>query len=408
MKQQTVRILCVDDEPHNISLLEAMLTPRGYGVVLAQNGPEALEKIATERIDICLLDVMMPEMDGFEVCRRIKADDRHRNIPVVMITIYADRENRIRAIEAGAEDFIAKPFDSTEVLARIKMLAHVNSLNDRLSEVIQQQQAILDNIPSIAWLKDREGRYLAVNEPFSRLFDLAPGDLVGKNDFDLYPPELATKYEKEFREVVATGTRIFFEESVADKAGKIKCVEKVKTPIFNETGDVIGIIGIAHDVTRRKKVEVKLRHDSTHDRLTGLYNRAFFEEELARFAQRRMFPVSIVMADVNGLKGVNDTLGHDAGDHLLRLAARIILHAFRSEDIVARVGGDEFAVLLPATDETVAEEAVMRIKSSPEIIAGEVSIAFGIASAADKNQLADALKLGDVRMYRDKSEQKEV
>jgi len=107
MKQQTVRILCVDDEPHNLSLLEAMLTPRGYGVVLAQNGPEALEKIATERIDICLLDVMMPEMDGFEVCRRIKADDRHRNIPVVMITIYADRENRIRAIEAGAEDFIA-------------------------------------------------------------------------------------------------------------------------------------------------------------------------------------------------------------------------------------------------------------------------------------------------------------
>jgi len=408
MKQQTVRILCVDDEPHNLSLLEAMLTPRGYGVVLAQNGPEALEKIATERIDICLLDVMMPEMDGFEGCRRIKADDRHRNIPVVMITVYADRENRIRAIEAGAEDFIAKPFDSTEVLARIKMLAHVNSLNDRLSEVIQQQQAILDNIPSIAWLKDRKGRYLAVNEPFSRLFDLAPGDLVGKNDFDLYPPELATKYEKEFREVVATGTRIFFEESVADKAGKIKCVEKVKTPIFNETGDVIGIIGIAHDVTRRKKVEVKLRHDSTHDRLTGLYNRAFFEEELARFAQRRMFPVSIVMADVNGLKGVNDTLGHDAGDHLLRLAARIILHAFRSEDIVARVGGDEFAVLLPATDETVAEEAVMRIKSSPEIIAGEVSIAFGIASAADKNQLADALKLGDVRMYRDKSEQKEV
>jgi len=132
MTQRMARILCVDDEPLNLSLLEAMLSPRGYDVVSAVNGPEALEKIAAERIDICLLDVMMPGMDGFEVCRRIKSDDLHRNIPVVMVTSYADMENRIRGIEAGAEDFISKPFDSAEVLARIKMLLHVKSLNDRL------------------------------------------------------------------------------------------------------------------------------------------------------------------------------------------------------------------------------------------------------------------------------------
>jgi len=132
MKQRMGRILCVDDEPLNLSLLEAMLSPRGYDVVSAVNGPEALEKIAAERIDICLLDVMMPGMDGFEVCRRIKSDDLHRNIPVVMVTSYADMENRIRGIEAGAEDFISKPFDSAEVLARIKMLLHVKSLNEEL------------------------------------------------------------------------------------------------------------------------------------------------------------------------------------------------------------------------------------------------------------------------------------
>jgi CheY-like chemotaxis protein len=133
MNQSMARILCVDDEPLNLSLLEAMLSPRGYDVVSAVNGPEALEKIQAERIDICLLDVMMPGMDGFEVCRRIKSDDLLRNIPVVMITSYADMENRIRGIEAGAEDFISKPFDSAEVLARIKMLLHVKSLNDRLN-----------------------------------------------------------------------------------------------------------------------------------------------------------------------------------------------------------------------------------------------------------------------------------
>jgi len=133
MNQRMARILCVDDEPLNLSLLEAILSPRGYDVVSVVNGAEALEKIAAEQIDICLLDVKMPGMDGFEVCRRIKSDEDHVNIPVVMITAYSDRENRIRGIEAGAEDFVSKPFDAAEVLARIKMLLHVKALNDRLT-----------------------------------------------------------------------------------------------------------------------------------------------------------------------------------------------------------------------------------------------------------------------------------
>jgi diguanylate cyclase (GGDEF)-like protein len=162
------------------------------------------------------------------------------------------------------------------------------------------------------------------------------------------------------------------------------------------------------DITNRKDVEVKLRHDSTHDILTGLYNRAFFDEELERLAHGRLFPMSIVMADVNNLKTVNDTLGHEAGDNLIRMAARIILGAFRAEDIVARIGGDEFAVLLPGTDKDVAEEVVKRIMGCPEIITGQVSIAFGIATAEYKEQLAEALKLSDERMYGHKSELKEL
>ncbi|MBK5277143.1 MAG: sigma-54-dependent Fis family transcriptional regulator [Desulfuromonadales bacterium] len=144
MNQAMARILCVDDEPLNLSLLEAMLSPRGYEVVSAVNGPEALEKIQAERIDICLLDVMMPGMDGFEVCLRIKSDDLHRNIPVVMITSHADLENRVRGIEAGAEDFISKPFDSAEVLARIKMLLHVKSLNEQLQNAHDNLEVTVD------------------------------------------------------------------------------------------------------------------------------------------------------------------------------------------------------------------------------------------------------------------------
>jgi len=126
-------ILCVDDETLNLSLLEAILEAKGYGVLLASNGTAALEIIATRKVDIVILDVMMPGIDGFEVCRRIKSDERYRNIPVIMITAYAARENRINGIEAGAEDFISKPFDVAEVLARIGMLLKVKSLNDQLN-----------------------------------------------------------------------------------------------------------------------------------------------------------------------------------------------------------------------------------------------------------------------------------
>ncbi|MDD5286615.1 MAG: response regulator [Desulfuromonadaceae bacterium] len=133
MTNRMTRILCVDDEPMNLSLLEAMLSPRGYDVVSVVNGPMALQKIRTQRIDICLLDVMMPGMDGFELCRRIKSDKNHGNIPVVMITALSERENRIRGTEAGAEDYISKPFDTAEVLARIEMLLHVKELNDKLN-----------------------------------------------------------------------------------------------------------------------------------------------------------------------------------------------------------------------------------------------------------------------------------
>jgi diguanylate cyclase (GGDEF)-like protein/PAS domain S-box-containing protein len=308
----------------------------------------------------------------------------------------------------NARQIFRKNIGSHIILLAMEDITERKLVEERISEVIRQQQAILNNIPNSAWLKDRKGTYVAVNDPFGKASGKEPKDVIGKNVYDIYPREVAVKYEKNTREAIETGTRKYFEESSVDLDGKMQHTERIETPIFNDAGTVIGIIGISHDITSRKETEITLRHDSTHDTLTGLYNRAFFDEELERLAQGRMFPLSVVMADINGLKTVNDTQGHEAGDNLIRISARIILDAFRAEDIVARIGGDEFAVLLPVTDKNVAEEAVKRVMSCPEITKGLVSIAFGIASAENKEQLAEALKLSDERMYRDKSGQKEL
>jgi DNA-binding NtrC family response regulator len=140
-------ILCVDDEEANLKLLENILVPRGYAVVGAASGKDALLKIKSQAIDLVLLDILMPEMDGFEVCRQIKEDQKLRNIPVIMITVLTAKQDRIRGIEAGAEEFLSRPFDQTEVLARIKILLKMKELNDdreRAEEALRKSHAELD------------------------------------------------------------------------------------------------------------------------------------------------------------------------------------------------------------------------------------------------------------------------
>jgi diguanylate cyclase (GGDEF)-like protein/PAS domain S-box-containing protein len=178
-------------------------------------------------------------------------------------------------------------------------------------------------------------------------------------------------------------------------------------PVTNAAGESVAGMAVVQDITTRKRLEDKLRYLSAHDPLTNLFNRLFFEEEMARLAKGRHFPVSVVVADVDGLKSVNDRLGHAVGDELLRQAAEVLRTSFRPGDVVARIGGDEFAVLLPGADVQAGESVLRRVRRSEDAYNAHddrpaVHFSLGLATAEEGESLSETLRLADSRMYRDK------
>jgi len=180
-------------------------------------------------------------------------------------------------------------------------------------------------------------------------------------------------------------------------------------PVKAPEGEVVAGMAVVQHITARKRLEDKLRYLSAHDPLTNLFNRLFFEEEMARLAKGRHYPVSIVSADVDGLKAVNDRLGHAAGDELLRQAAEVLRISFRPGDVVARIGGDEFAVLLPGASLATGESVLARVRHNESAYTANedrpaVHFSLGLATAEEGQSLAETLRLADSRMYQNKLE----
>ncbi|MDO8445089.1 MAG: response regulator [Deltaproteobacteria bacterium] len=236
MKDKPV-ILVVDDQPQNIELLEAHLVPQGHEILKAADGEEALKTIAENSVDLVLLDVMMPKIDGFEVCRRIKGDERLRNIPVVLITALSAKEDRIKGIEAGAEDFISKPIDKGEVLARVKMLLKMKTLNDRLNHAYEEinnmtnfgEASILSFDPlNFVFLPKVDNIVNQIIRKAADAFDKPQLVIVGVPDehhaWQWY------QYEYMFNELKRTLLAIDFRQGL-DNAGNLRTVQ-----FYNESG----------------------------------------------------------------------------------------------------------------------------------------------------------------------------
>lgn len=268
-----------------------------------------------------------------------------------------------------------------------------------LREVIRNLERIIDNLPFDVWLKDLEGHYVLVNKSLGAALGKTKEEIMGKTDIEVYPEEHARMYMASDQAAIQERKSRYSEARFTNGAYS----EEFKAPIFDEAGNVIATVGFSKDITDRKQREEEIVYLSFHDQLTGLYNRRFFEEEMKRLNSQRNLPITLVMIDVNGLKLVNDAFGHQEGDELLKKVAQVLERESRANDIVSRVGGDEFTMLLLNTTHKEAEKLMERIN---EAIDKETTdkVIYSISSGwATKYKQEDDLQkvymLAEDRMY---------
>jgi diguanylate cyclase (GGDEF)-like protein/PAS domain S-box-containing protein len=283
---------------------------------------------------------------------------------------------------------------------------------DRLSAISRAPEfsaGLLEAAPDAIVVVDQDGTIVLVNSQAERMFGYGREELIGATIETLVPERFRLQHVGDrSRYASAPSTRPM--GSALDLIGRRKDESEFPVEISLSPLTLGGervTISIVRDVTERKQFEWKLWFVSTHDVLTGFYNRLYFEDQLARLKRGRQFPVSVMVVDLDGLKEINDTRGHAAGDEMLRRAAVVLTSSFRAEDLMARIGGDEFAILLPATDAAEAAEAVIRVRTTLEAHNAAtpqppLRVSVGAATARKNESLPEVLRRADRLMYEDK------
>jgi diguanylate cyclase (GGDEF)-like protein/PAS domain S-box-containing protein len=421
----TASILIVDDELPNRRLLEALLRPEGYVTRTASDGVEALRMIREDPPDLVLLDVMMPGMDGHQVANEIKADPLTCNIPIVMVTARTDREARLTALDAGAEEFLTKPVDRAELWLRVRNLLRLKSITDFLqnhrqlleAEVqvrtadLQRFRTAMDASGDAIFLIERTTMaFVEVNTTACRMLGYERDELLALSPIDLQADSL--RHVEELYQAVIAGTDATTSiEVIRRKDGTELPVEAHRHA--QGAGDDSIIVMVLRDITERRASEARLQHLAHYDALTGLPNRTLFHDTLEQalpLALSRGWTVAVLFIDLDHFKNVNDTLGHTVGDTLLVQFSQRLTQCVRIRDTVGRLGGDEFALILTMEDGPQGAAAVAtKIQESlrePFDLDGHeltVTASIGITTFPDDTLDRDTLvKYADTAMYQAK------
>lgn len=442
----TARILVVDDVATNRKLLEARLTAEYFDVVTAMSGQEALDVCARAQCDVVLLDVRMPGMDGFEVCRRIKANPVSHHIPIVLVTGLDQATDKLRALEAGADDLVTKPIDSASLLARVRSLARGKLLTDelRLRAQTTREIGISDALRQAMSDDGKDGCVLVVDDRPAAAERLA-GALIGEQQVSVESDPAAAVFRMAEGDVdvviLSLRSRAFDALRLCGQIRSLERTRNVPVLMIADPGDTervvrgldIGVndflleplagdelVARVRTQIRRKRYTERLRDNvqlsielAVTDPLTGLHNRRYLLMHLKTLleAGARRSGVALLLVDIDHFKLVNDTHGHDAGDEVLRGFAGRLRAATRGIDLCCRYGGEEFVVVMPDASATVAaavaERLRQRIAAEPFPVGQgtslEVTISIGIAASEGADETAQALlKRADEALYRAK------
>ena len=441
----SARVLVVDDLLPNVKLLEARLSAEYFNVATAFSGPEALAAATANPPDIILLDVMMPGMDGFEVCRRLKGDPRTRHIPVVMVTALSDVEDRVRGLEAGADDFLTKPVNDVALYARIRSLVRLKMLADewRLRQSTGAQLGI-SGANDLAAEKAEEARVLVVD-------DSATGAerVMGALTVDRHASEVVTSGAEAVKKAGEAQYELIIVSLLMRESDGLRLCAALRSqeatrhvPILAlvEEGDHdrlaraldLGVndylvrpidknelIARVRTQIRRRRYQEQLRADyersmslALTDTLTGLYNRRYASSHLAtelEQAKRSGKSLGLLLIDIDHFKSINDTHGHAVGDEVLRAVANRLSRHLRGFDTVARWGGEEFVVVMPEATldvaRSVAERLRRKVAGGPVTVSGgagdlTVTVSIGVAvTSEDVATMDDLLRAADAAMY---------
>ncbi|MFC3050727.1 PleD family two-component system response regulator [Kordiimonas pumila] len=442
----TARVLVVDDVPPNVKLLEAKLTSEYFDVLTAYSGPEALDIISREHPDIILLDVMMPGMDGFEVCRRIKKDPATMHIPIVMVTALDQPSDRVAGLEAGADDFLTKPVQDLALFARVKSLVRLKVMMDELrnreatgaslgwqDDIEEVQDTPEDLAKGTILIVDEQERVMErIAKALSDVGDLTfmPGgeDVAerarGKN-FDLIIVSLTMRNTDGLR--VCSKLRTFEETRnvpilvmVDDGNTKllVRALEMGVNDYVVRPVDRMEFLARVKTQLKRKRYADRLWDNfhlsmqlATTDAVTGLYNRHYLTSHLdtrMKVAHQNAKQLSILMMDIDHFKKVNDTYGHAVGDEVLKEFAYRIGKNIRGVDLAARYGGEEFVVMMPETPTDwaymIGDRLRQEVCDNPfevGLASGPISItvSIGVATSQESQTPAELLEEADKALY---------
>ncbi len=441
----TARVLVVDDLPANVKVLEAKLTAEYFTVVTAMSGAEALERVRTDRPDIILLDVMMPGMDGFETCRRLKQDGATAHIPVVMVTALSDVSDRVAGLSAGADDFLTKPVNDVILFARIRSLARMKRAMDewRMREETCDRFGVMSGIKGTA-----------ADNPRGRILIVEPDEFSGGRLAATLEAEGHTvRSVRDAAAAMAVAEAGAFDLVIAslylDESDGLRLASQLRASEGNRTVPLLLVIeaeeigglakgfelGIndylmrpvdanelkarARTQLRQKRYRERLQENyqrslsmALTDDLTGLHNHRYLTAHLQlglRHAVETRKPLGVLMLDIDFFKAVNDSHGHAVGDRVLREVAQRMVRNLREFDMAARLGGEEFAIVLPDCEIEIAATVAERLRSviaeTPFDVGAaagpfNVTVSVGVACSGEgEERPEDILAAADKALY---------